>query len=244
MPCPMINPLQAANTSVMILAAGHGKRMLPLTASTPKPLLKVGGMSLIEHHLQRLSDMGFRHVVINIAYLGQMIVDALGDGGRYQLEIDYSDETRSGALETAGGICQALPLLRSDSFLVINADIFTDFPFPALLDPPLLDAARVVIVPNPEHNPSGDFGISPEGKLQTQQADQNYTFSGIAHYQKSFFRTHADNRLGQSPLPLAPLLADGAVAQKIEARLYQGVWHDIGTPARLNALNAQLSAKN
>jgi len=169
--------------SVVILAAGHGTRMRPLTDNTPKPLLKVRGLSLIEHHLKNLTNEGFREVVINIAYLGDKIVQQLGDGGQFNLNIRYSDESQTGALETAGGLRQALPLIASDPFLVVNADIFTDFSFASALAP-LAHNGRLIVVENPPQNPDGDFSIL--------DSDQTKTFSGIALYNKSIFRNLPD----------------------------------------------------
>jgi len=148
--------IRAENTTAVLLAAGHGKRMLPLTEQTPKPLLKIGEHALIEHHLFRLADLGFKNIVINIAYLADQISLALGDGSRYGLHIHYSDESASGALETAGGLKNALPLIKSDPFITVNADIWTDFDFTQLLlkSP---ESARLVMTENPPQHPDGDF---------------------------------------------------------------------------------------
>jgi MurNAc alpha-1-phosphate uridylyltransferase len=210
----------------MILAAGRGKRMMPLTQDLPKPLLKVAGKSLLVHHLERLQEQGFRHVVINLDYLGEKIRKAIGDGEQYDLNVVYSDESASGALETAGGIVNALPLLKSDPFLVINGDIYTDYPFSELLKP-MQGLARLVMVENPPHNPHGDFKLDAQNSY-LQVADSGYTFSGIAIYQKELFMG-----LPETVRALAPLLREGIAQGKIEGVLYQGQWHDIGTPARL-----------
>lgn len=222
--------MKPINTSVVILSAGHGKRMLPLTKNTPKPLLKVGKLSLIEHHLLRLKDSGFENIIINIAYLGEQIRRKLGDGSRYGLSISYSDETDTGALETAGGLKAALPLISSDSFIVINADIWTDFDFSTLLKP-LNSDARLVMVPNPEHNSNGDFGLSPNGKL-TNPAQSSYTFSGIAMYTKKLFTT-----LDSGKQALAPVFKSLITQDRLEGVLHTGLWMDIGTPERLNEIN-------
>ena len=169
----------AKKTSVVLLAAGHGTRMLPLTTNTPKPLLKAGNLSLIEHHIHKLSHLGFEHFVINIAYLGEKIKQHLGNGERYGIDIDYSDERDTGALETAGGLKQALPLIKSDPFLVVNADIWTNYDFSNLLTP-LKKYGRLVMVNNPEHNLEGDFAIDPAGSLTNNKAITRMTFSGIA----------------------------------------------------------------
>ena len=228
-----MSALTAQQTCVMLLAAGHGKRMLPLTKNTPKPLLKVNGKPLIEHHLVNLAQYGFRNIIINTAYLGNHVVDALGDGSQFGLNILYSDESASGALETAGGIKRALPLIGSDIFLVVNADIWTDYPFPQLLE----GAAKVpklVMVANPSHNPSGDFALSSQsGLLEIPHADvPSYTYSGIALYHQAMF---AD--LPAGPQALAPVFKQLIEQQKLSGELYQGVWHDIGTPQRLAEIN-------
>ncbi len=227
------------DTTVMILAAGHGKRMLPLTANTPKPLLEVNGIPLIEHHLESLARAGFRSVVINHAYLGEQIVARLGDGKRLGVEITYSDESKSGALETAGGIVNATPLIKSDPFIVINGDIFTDFRFEQLLKP-FDQKARLVLVPNPEQHPTGDFAITPNGLAALKSSsDTSWTYSGIAVYKKSFFEG-----LPRGPQPLAPLLRQAIRKQQVSAQLYRGAWHDIGTPERLRAINAEFELRN
>ncbi len=229
----------SVDTTVMILAAGHGKRMLPLTANTPKPLLEVSGVPLIEHHLKSLASVGFRSVVINHAYLGEQIVSHLGDGKRFGIEINYSDESASGALETAGGILNALPLIASDPFIVINGDIFTDFRFEQLLQP-FDEKARLVLVPNPEQHPAGDFAITSSGLAALKSQDvASWTYSGIAVYKKSFFEG-----LAKGPQPLAPLLRQAIREQEVSAQVYQGAWHDIGTPERLRAINAEFKLRN
>ena len=224
-------------TSVVILSAGHGTRMLPLTKNTPKPLLKVGEKSLIEHHLTRLHKLGFSKIVINIAYLGEKIRSTLGDGSRYGLSIKYSDEANTGALETAGGLKAALPLIESDPFLVINADIWTDFNFDQLLTP-LRTQARLVMVTNPPHNPAGDFSLSETGLLNdTKEAPT--TFSGIALYKKSLF-----NDLPAGKCALAPIFKSLIKQQLVEGIKYNGQWKDVGTPERLNEINLAYQQSN
>lgn len=225
-------------TTIVLLAAGHGTRMLPLTANTPKPLLKVGELSLIEHHLSRLKKFGFMRVVINTAYLGEQISAKLGSGQQYGLDIHYSDESRTGALETAGGIKQALPLIESDPFLVINADIWTDFDFRTLLSP--LDlAGRLVMVQNPAHNPKGDFEVADNGFLKlinqsdsTEGVTDSRTFSGIGLYKKNMFE-----HLGVGKQALAPVFRRLIEDAQLNALNYDGEWTDVGTPERLQALN-------
>lgn len=230
----------AAQTTAMILAAGHGKRMLPLTAITPKPLLRVGRRRLIEHHLVNLARAGFVDVVINHAYLGQQITAALGDGQRYGLKIRYSDESSSGALETAGGILNALPLIQSDPFLVINGDIYTEFDFSTLLSPfnSAAHQARLVLVDNPDHNPGGDFLLSDHETKAVDKLQKKLTFSGVGLYKKSLF---AD--LEQGAHPLAPILYKAIDNQSVETLHYAGVWYDIGTPERLNSLDTVLKSR-
>lgn len=239
MPEQSIEPQYAPhNTTVMLLAAGHGRRMRPLTNSTPKPLLKIAGKSLIEHHLERLSRAGFVNIVINHAYLGEQIVAKLGDGKQYGLAIQYSDESACGALETAGGIINALPLIESDPFMVVNADIFTDFPFADLLSS-LNNLGRLVLVPNPPQHPNGDFSVDSANKLAlAQETHANFTFSGIALYQKSLFSELA-NAAGHTTKaqPLAPVLKNAIPQQQLDAIVYDGDWHDIGTPDRLSHIN-------
>lgn len=223
------------DTTVVILSAGHGTRMLPLTKDTPKPLLKVGDLSLIEHHLVRLKEYGFTEIVINTAYLGEQIHQKLGSGSAYGLNINYSDEADTGALETAGGLKAALGLINSDPFLVINADIWTDYDFTQLLKHPLKLDTRLTLVNNPEHNPSGDFGISSINKndfhLLSSTSTNRYTFSGIGLYKKSIFEN-----IDQGKQALGPLLRQLIEKTEVEATVYQGVWKDIGTPERLEEI--------
>lgn len=213
----------------MILAAGRGERLRPLTDHTPKPLLSVRGKPLIEHHVERLAHAGFERIVINLAWLGSMIRDYLGDGVRYGLKIHYSDEGAR-ALETAGGIFRALPYLQPGAFLVVNGDIFTDYPFaPAVL---AADRdAHLVLVPNPPQHPCGDFGL--EGALALPSAPVQYTFAGIAVYRARFFEDCVDG-----VFPLKPLLLRSMAAARCSAELYRGSWEDVGTAERLQALNA------
>jgi MurNAc alpha-1-phosphate uridylyltransferase len=216
----------------MILAAGRGERMRPLTDHTPKPLLKVGGKSLIVWHLQRLALAGFKEIVINYAHLGQQIEAALGDGSEWGFHILYSPEEK--ALETAGGIANALPLLGAEPFLVVNGDVFTDVNFSSLkLQPPNL--AHLVMVNNPPQHPQGDFAISA-GKL-AENGDMRYTFSGIGVYHPQLF---AEVKKGE-PAKLAPLLREAMAAGLVSAEHYSGVWHDIGTPERLAELDKAMS---
>jgi MurNAc alpha-1-phosphate uridylyltransferase len=213
----------------MILAAGRGERMRPLTDRLPKPLLEVRGKALIEYHLERVARAGITQVVVNLAWLGSMIRDRLGDGSRYGLRIAYSEESPR-ALETAGGIFRALPLLGKEPFLVLNGDVFTDFPASGATLGEDRDA-HLVLVPNPPQHPQGDFGL--EQALAVPGGSPRYTFSGIAVYRPEFFAGCVDGAF-----PLKPLLLRSMERQRCSAELYRGLWEDVGTPERLAALNA------
>ncbi len=207
----------------MILAAGLGTRMRPLTEHTPKPLLEVGGKPLIVWHIERLREAGFCEIVVNIAYLGDKIIDYLGDGSDYGVRIIFSDEQDEGALETAGGIVKALPLL-GETFLVINGDVWTDYPYTASFELKENSLAHLVLIDNPSHNPKGDFSL--------EKSEERYTFSGIGYYHQALF-----NKLAYGKRPLAPLLFEAMDNQKLTTEYYEGQWYDIGTVERLEALN-------
>jgi len=215
----------------MILAAGRGERLRPLTDSTPKPLIEVGGQSLIAHHLQRLAQAGFREVVINLSHLGDMIRDALGDGSKWGLNIHYSPEPE-GALDTGGGIRQALPLLGDAPFAIINGDLFTQYPF-TRLRAVKCDHAHLVMVPNPAHRPDGDFAL--HGGRMNPDGQPRYTFAGISIYHPRFFESTSPGRFSVVPMMIA-----AAREQKVTGELYRGNWHDIGTLERLESLRAEL----
>jgi MurNAc alpha-1-phosphate uridylyltransferase len=210
----------------MLLAAGRGERMRPLTDHTPKPLLAVRGQPLIVHHLQRLAGAGVREIVINLAWLGSRIRTALGDGREFGVSIRYSDEGPE-ALETGGGIFRALPLLGTEPFLVVNADIFTDFDFAQLVSA-ATGQALLVLVPNPAQHPAGDFGL--EAGYITE-APPRWTYSGIGVFNASLFEGCQAGRF-----PLKPLLQRAIAAHALRGELYRGLWSDIGTPDRLAAL--------
>jgi len=217
----------------MLLAAGRGQRMGKLTATKPKPLLEVAGIALIEHQLQHLATAGFRRIVINTHYLAEQIHQRLGRGQRYGLEIEYSDEQDT-LLDTGGGIVRALPLL-SDPFVVVNADIWTDFPYAQLS---IADTvlANLILVPNPSHNPTGDF-LCHEGRVSPPVNNgQSLTFSGIGCYRKALF--HGTTR---TTFPLAPLLVRRARLNQVAGQLFQGQWYDVGTPERLLQLQHVLA---
>jgi MurNAc alpha-1-phosphate uridylyltransferase len=232
----------------MILAAGRGERMRPLTDALPKPLLRAGGKSLIEYHLENLARAGFVEIVINHAHLGQMIEAALGNGERYGVDIRYSREPV--ALETAGGIAQALTILQAGSrndcgeqpFVTVNADIYCEIDFSILL--PVLrhmqtnpdeDLAHLVLVDNPAQHASGDF-VLDSGRIVPSGKDK-LTFSGIGVYQSRLFKDVVPGAVAK----LAPLLRQAIAAGKIGGQYYRGVWIDVGTPERLHQLDVRLS---
>lgn len=216
----------------MILAAGRGERMRPLTDTIPKPLLEVGDKSLIVWHIENLAKNGFKEIVINIAHLGHKIPKALGDGSKWGVKIFYSDEQESGGLETAGGIKKALPLLGDDTFLVVNGDIFCDYKFSAAFE--LGEKmAHLILVPNPPHNEKGDFGL--EGSEVLNSAPNMYTFSGIGYYNSKLFQTVALQKA-----PLAPLLRRAIDTNDVSGEVFTKRWHDIGTPKRLQEINDEI----
>jgi MurNAc alpha-1-phosphate uridylyltransferase len=230
----------------IVLAAGRGERMRPLTDSTPKPLLAVHGLPLIEWHLQALARSGVRDVVVNTAWLEEQIVAALGDGARFGLSIAYSREGRDhgGALETAGGLKKALPLLEdagADSFWYVAGDVFApDFVFDAGAAADFsagTDFGHLWMVPNPPQHPDGDFGIAGD-RLTVGEAGARFTWSGIALFRCSFVTELMAELPAGTKAKLRPYL-DAAIAQRrLGATLYAGPWTDVGTPQRLAELNA------
>ena len=208
----------------MILAAGRGRRLRPLTDHQPKSLIKVGGKPLIEWHLRALAGAGFEQVVINLAWHGEQIREQIGEGSALGIPVSYSDEGDH-ALDTGGGIHQALPLLGDAPFAVLNADVFTDYPFQRLrqCQP---DGAHLVMVPNPEHNPQGDFALN--GDQVCASGESRYTFAGIGVYHPSLFENHAPGEYRLTEV-LSPAMAEGQVT----GELYEGLWIDVGTPERL-----------
>jgi len=238
----------------MILAAGRGERMRPLTDTFPKPMLKVAGIPLIEHHIIKLAKAGITDIVINHAWLGHKIEDYLKDGSQWGVSISYSPET-NGALETAGGIIKALPLLLgtkgSDNgesdinapFIVVNGDVYTDFDFSNL--PTLLPncLANIWLVPNPAHNKKGDFCLVNNNvvNLPVEQTSEelipSFTFSGIGLYRSGFFTAQDNDKI----LPLGPLLKQYVDESKVSGSIMTNTWTDVGTPERLNELNQQVA---
>ena len=219
----------------MILAAGEGRRMRPLTLTTPKPLLQVGGRALLEHHLLNLKASGFTHIVVNAAYLGRQIIEFCGDGSQWGLSISVSLE--GAPLETAGGILNAMALLGDDPFLVVNGDVWMPYPFGDLQDVKLTPAgAHLVLVDNPAHNVSGDFSLA-QGAVQPR-AENPLTFSGVALYDPAFFQGCVAGFR-----PLKPLLDQAIERGVVTGEQWLGAWQDVGTPERLASLDAALQAR-
>lgn len=215
----------------MILAAGRGERLRPLTDSLPKPLVPLAGKPLLGWHLERLARAGFEEVVVNVSWLGHQLMEVVGDGSDFGIAVSYSDEGDN-ALETGGGILQALPLLGDEPFLVINGDIFTDFPLNKLAPTTML--AHLVLVPNPPHNPGGDFAL--HGPRVVEQGEL-HTFSGIGVYHPDLFKKCIPGKF-----PLAPLLRQAIAAGRVSGELWRGNWHDLGTLARYRAAAQALEA--
>ncbi|MCP5161367.1 MAG: nucleotidyltransferase family protein [Hahellaceae bacterium] len=242
----------------MILAAGLGTRMRPLTDHTPKPLLKAGGKPLLQYPIENLRAAGIVDIVINTAWLGEQIEACFGDGRALGVHLHYSHEETP--LETAGGIVRALPLLGDTPFILINGDVWTDFPLPRLVrraaqwrSLPSAPSAHLVLVNNPEHHPEGDFSlirdasqtdetgaqVADPGQLAVPQGDappECYTFSGVSLLDPALFAN-----LAEGPRKLAPILREAMTAKKVTGEHWQGQWYDIGTPARLQTLDRQLS---
>jgi MurNAc alpha-1-phosphate uridylyltransferase len=220
----------------MILAAGIGERMRPLTDHTPKPLLRVGDIPLIEHHIRHLAQAGFIELVINVSHHAQQIIDYCGDGSRWGVSIGYSPEEQP--LETAGGILNAMPLLGNRPFLVVNGDIWIDYPFTKLVDyrpqPPA--SAHLVMVSNPPQHPLGDFWLDANGWVRKLRSGATgLTYAGVGIYTPAFFANMQPGKM-----PLRPLL-DAAIARGcLSGEYHAGAWEDVGTPERLQALDAMV----
>ena len=211
----------------MLLAAGRGERMRPLTDSVPKPLLEIRGKPLIVYQLEKLSRLGVRDVVINLAWLGDRIRLALGDGAQWNLRIQYSEEGSS-ALETGGGIFKALPLLGAAPFLVVNADVFSDFDFARLHIAP--DAlAHLLLVSNPPQHPNGDFAL--QAGLIQEHGSSRWTYSGFGLFRPELFEGCRPGKF-----PLLPLFQRAIREQRLHGQSYEGLWNDVGTVERLAAL--------
>lgn len=217
----------------VVLAAGKGERLRPLTDITPKPLIEVRGKPLIVHHLERLRDAGFTQIHINTSWLAEKLQTALGEGSRYGVHIHYSYEGPE-PLETGGGLFKMLPALGREPFLVVNGDVYTDLPFETLkhrLKPDFL--AHLVMVPNPVHHPKGDFHLSPAGHLRPT-GEPKLTYSGIGVYKAEFFK---DCRAGK--FPVLPLMKQAMAAEALSGESYAGLWSDVGTPESLEKLKRQ-----
>jgi len=220
----------------MILAAGLGNRMRPLTLYKPKPLLEVGGKPLIVWHIKKLKEIGVTEIVINSAWLADVLIGALGDGSQFGVQIRWTREDEG--LETAGGIINALPLLGTEPFILVNGDVWTTFDFSSLLDVNLEnDLAHLVLVNNPEQHPNGDFTLTA-GRAYTfdqNQQGENLTFSGVSVIHPKMF-----DGLENGKRPLAPLLKNAMLDGKISAEKMQAAWVDVGTPERLSDLDLQI----
>lgn len=218
----------------MILAAGRGERMRPLTDHTPKPLLEVGGRALIEYQIEALVAAGFRQLIVNHGRLGHLLEARLGNGSRYGADIDYSPEGEA-PLETGGGIYRALPRLGPGAFVVVNADIWTDFDYARLRGCQPI-AAHLVLVPNPPHHPAGDFGLL-DG-LVGNALPLRHTYAGIGVYHPDLFKDSA-----AGAFPIAPLIRAAADRGQVTGELYSGRWIDVGTPDRLTLLRAIMTPR-
>jgi MurNAc alpha-1-phosphate uridylyltransferase len=222
----------------MILAAGRGERLRPLTDTTPKPMLPIDGKPLLEHHINRLAAVGIDKIVINTCWLGEQIEEYFADGGRLGVNISWSREAQ--ALETGGGISQALPLLGDQPFLLINGDVWSDFPLAELSKTHLsaeLDA-QLILVDNPEHHPQGDFSL--DGKLVSYKEAQRYTFSGISLFRPALFAAYQASA-GQC-FPLRDVLRPAILAGRVSASVYTGNWCDVGTVERYQQLQSFVSS--
>lgn len=221
----------------MILAAGFGKRMRPLTDTTPKPLLSCAGKPLIVYHIEALAAVGVDEIIINHAYLGEQIEEALGDGSRFGVRIRYSPEGEP--LDTGAGILKALPLLGEEPFILTNGDVWTDFPYQQLLNQPI-DLAHLVLVSNPAHNPCGDFSLLDSGQVLAGTAGvdgKGLTYSGVSKLHPKLF-----GQCPEGPFPLRQPLMEAMVAGGVTGQYYQGSWTDVGTPQRLTELEAEILA--
>ncbi len=224
----------------MILAAGRGMRLRPLTDKLPKPLVRVGLYRLIEHQLFALADAGFKHIVINTSYLSDLLENTIGNGKQYDTRVDYSRETDA-ALETGGGVRNALHLLESDPFLVVNGDIMTDYDFASLRQKSRqkqMKPVHIVLVPNPEHNPGGDFAIDDEGNVVPIQPERpSYTYSGIGIYSKNILQDRP-----VEAFPLAPVIHEAIADELVSGEVYNGNWIDVGNMERLQKARLQFAA--
>ncbi|RYY03458.1 MAG: nucleotidyltransferase family protein [Gammaproteobacteria bacterium] len=223
----------------MILAAGLGQRMRPLTDTLPKPMLQVGGKPLLQYHLEALASAGIQEVIINLAYLGEKIREFAGNGERFSLTIRYSEEPEP--LETAGALLHALPLLGDEPFILVNGDVWTDYPLIALANHLLKvdEDAHLVLVPNPEFHPNGDFSPNAVGQLEDNPQLEKFTFAGLSVIHPRLITTYPQKR---RKFPLVDALRYGIAKQRISAEVHRGAWSDVGTPERLVELDSQLNS--
>lgn len=221
----------------MILAAGLGERMRPLTDTLPKPMLSAGGKPLLQYHLEALARAGITQVIINLAYLGDKIRAFVGDGSRFGLQVDYSEEPEP--LETAGALRHALPLLGTAPFILLNGDVWSDFPIAALKQHALAEGqlAHLVLVPNPDFHPAGDFSPNASGILENNQQLEKFTFAGISLLDPRLISNYPQQR---QKFPLGEVLRHYLAQGAISAQVYRGHWSDVGTPARLQQLDETL----
>ena len=224
----------------MLLAAGYGKRLAPLTLKTPKPMLEVAGKPLLQHHIERLAASGIRDLVINTSWLAEQIEDYFGNGSQFGVSINWSREPQP--LETGGGIAKALDLLGHQPFLLVNGDVWTDFPLDSVSAQSVADnkSAWLLLVNNPEHNPKGDFALS-DG-LVTNTLSAKYTFSGISVIRPQLLSDYTQTNPSQESFPLRDVLLPAIEAGKVMGALYHGKWCDVGTVERYQALNNSLVA--
>lgn len=223
----------------MILAAGRGERMRPLTDRTPKPLLPVAGKPMIQYHIEALAAAGIDDIVINLAWLGAQLRAALGNGSQFGVRIEYSDEGDS-ALETGGGVFKALPLLGKEAFVVVSGDVWTEYPLGDLIDERVkklssADVAHFVLVPNPGFHARGDFGLA-DGRLV--DGGDRYTYANIGVFRPEFFAQCQPGRF-----PLAPLMYQWIRQGRVSGELYRGAWHNVGTPQQLQQIDQEASAQ-
>ena len=224
----------------MILAAGYGKRLQPLTNKTPKPLLPVAGKPLLQHHIEHLASIGITDIIINTSWLAEQIEDYFGDGSNYSVNITWSREFKP--LETGGGINKALPFLGEAPFLLINGDIWTDFSFSSIENLTLSEhqAAWLLLVENTEHNLEGDFGL--EDNMVSHKSESRLTFSGISLLKPQLIKDYAKNHSSKSSFPLRDVLSPAIQQSRVIGSLYPGQWCDVGTPERYKILNNFLNS--
>ena len=222
----------------MILAAGLGQRMRPLTDHLPKPMLSVGGKPLLQYHLEHVHAAGIRQVVINLAYLGEKIRAFVGDGSRFDLQVEYSEEPEP--LETAGAILKALPLLGDEPFVLVNGDVWSDYPLQNLIRHSLKRCynGHLVLVPNPAFHPTGDFALAQDGLLLTDADQPRYTFAGISLLRPQMIADYPQRR---EKFPLGEVLRHEIAHGRLTAEVYRGAWSDVGTPERLVDLDNELT---